>query len=470
MYKEKLLEKQGEKIYNKLVEIEAKKWVLSVKSDIRNSDTFGMLFKDIIRYVPQRRCWYYYDSVRWQMDEDDIVVSELCKILANQLKMYVLNEVPFDEQKQCMDNALRWQNYSYRKKIIDDARTVNTIPLTLFDSNEHLINCQNGTFDLKTCTLNPHNPDDLITKLAPVDIDVSVNNERWDSFILEIMSGDEQKAEYLQKVLGNALFGGNNEECLYILYGATTRNGKGTLVESILNVLGDYATTVRPESLAVSNRGAGSHSEDIARLKGVRFANISEPSKNMKFNASLVKSLTGGDTINARYLHENSFDFKPQMKIYINTNYLPSVNDNTVFKSNRMVVIPFDRHFEPYEQDKTLKSFFATDELKTAIMNWLICGYYMCLSNGLEQPDSVKIAITDYENKNDVIYNFLKNALVRYKEGKTPVMEAHNQYSNWARVNGYDQMSIVEFGRHVSKYEKVANARINGIQLRCIVD
>src|SRR5699024_237746 len=86
--------------------------------------------------------------------------------------------------------------------------------------------------------------------------------------------------------------------------------------------------------------------EDIARLSGVRFANISEPRRGLVLNEAQIKSMTGNDTLNARFLHENSFDFKPQFKLYVNTNYLPAITDMTLFSSGRIVIIPFDRHFE----------------------------------------------------------------------------------------------------------------------------
>ena len=118
-------------------------------------------------------------------------------------------------------------------------------------------------------------------------------------------------------------------------------------------------------------------SEDIARLAGVRFVNIPEPGKGLVLNAAQVKSMTGNDTINARFLHENSFDFKPQFKLYINTNYLPVINDMTIFTSGRIIIVPFERHFEEADQDRTLKDEFSKPEVHSAILNWLLEGYRM---------------------------------------------------------------------------------------------
>lgn len=120
--------------------------------------------------------------------------------------------------------------------------------------------------------------------------------------------------------------------------------------------------------------------------------NISEPGKGLVLNAAQVKSMTGNDTINARFLHENSFDFRPLFKLYTNTNYLPAVNDMTIFTSGRVIIIPFERHFDESEQDKTPKKEFAKPEVQSAILNWLLEGYSLLQKEGLSLPKSVKEA------------------------------------------------------------------------------
>lgn len=261
---------------------------------------------------------------------------------------------------------------------LKDAQSVYPIPMAAFDSNRYLLNCNNGTLDLKAKTFYLHNPDDLLTKICAVDYIPSAHSQRFDAFIDEIMSHDSEKARFLQKSLGYGISGDTRYECLFLLYGELTRNGKGTLMESCLTAVGDYGRTVRPETIAQKqNTNSQAPSEDLARLAGIRFANISESSRGLVLNAAQVKSMTGNDSINARYLHENSFDFKPQFKLYINTNYLPVISDMTLFSSGRVVIIPFDRHFEEWEQDKSLKEEFSKPEVQSAILNWLVDGYYL---------------------------------------------------------------------------------------------
>lgn len=216
----------------------------------------------------------------------------------------------------------------------------------------------------------------------------------------------------LQKLFGYGITGDTRHECMTILYGASTRNGKGTLCESVLKVLGSYGCTARPETIAQKNSTNSSQpSEDIARLAGVRFVNISEPGKGLVLNAAQVKSMTGNDTINARFLHENSFDFQPLFKLYINTNYLPAVNDMTIFTSGRVIIIPFERHFDESEQDKSLKKEFAKPEVQSAILNWLLEGYTLLQKEGLSLPQSVKDATSQYQHDSDKMVLFMEDCM-----------------------------------------------------------
>lgn len=246
-----------------------------------------------------------------------------------------------------------------------------------------------------------------------VDYDPLAKSERFNSFVDEIMSSDKEKTLFLKKFLGYAVTGETKYECMFFLYGETTRNGKGTLMESVLSVMGDCGKAVRPETIAVkSNPNSSQPSEDIARLAGIRFANIAEPRRGLCLNAAQVKSMTGNDTLNARFLHENSFDFKPQFKLYVNTNYLPVISDMTIFSSHRVHIIPFDRHFEEDEQDKTLKHEFLKDEAKKAILNWLVDGFYLLKKEGFKPPKCVKDATLSYARDSDKIAQFAEDELV----------------------------------------------------------
>ena len=274
---------------------------------------FADYFKPIARFDRERGIWYVFDGKVWQPDENALAVAELAKRLADRLYTFALQIKDEDTRNRYIKRVQKLQMRKNRRTMIEDAKSVYPVPHSVFDRNTDLFNCQNGTLNLTTGEFKPHDPADFLTLMSGITYDPDATCDRWTQFISEVMCSDADLAVYLQKALGYALTGDTSLECLFILYGATSRNGKGTTMETFLRIMGDYGKTSNPEMLSTKfgNTNASGPSEEIARLAGVRFVNISEPEKKITFNAALVKRMTGNDTLNARFLHENSFDFKP---------------------------------------------------------------------------------------------------------------------------------------------------------------
>lgn len=423
----------------------------------------GRLFSDIVRgqarYVASRKSWFIYDGTRWTPDEGNMATMEMCKVIGDALTHYAFAIQDENERKQYLKYTLRWMTRNYRKTILDDAASVYSIGMGEFDADVNLLNCKNGTLDLKTMQFRSHNPDDKITKIADVVYDPNARCPRFEQFLIEIMSGDADKSAFLQKALGYALSGDSRYERMFILYGVTTRNGKSTLMESILRVFGDYSLTVAPETIAAKQRNSSGPSEDLARLAGRRLANISEPSRGMRLNAAQVKSMAGNDSINARFLHCNSFDFRPQFKLYINTNYLPSVDDMSLFSSNRVRAIPFDRHFEPQEQDPNLKHLFAEEEAKSAILNWLIAGWQLLQKEGLDSPAAVVEATKEYSRDSNKIALFAEEKLIEDRTGEARTAAVYERYKEWCDVNGCMPENSTNFKKSLQAIGTVVRRR-----------
>ena len=423
-------------------------------NDIGNGRLFADVFKDIARFVPERKQWFIYDGTRWVPDTGALKAMELCKDLADAVMRYALDIHDEHMRKSYIDYCRKWQSRHVRITILCDAQSVYPIPMQEFDRDKDLLNCANGTIDLNSMQFREHNPEDRLTKIIPVEYIPGAKSERFDRFISEIMSGDMQRARFLQKSIGYALGGDTRFECMFFLYGATTRNGKGTLMESILRVMGDYGKSVRAETLAQRhNVNSQAPSEDLARLAGVRLANIAEPSRGMVLNAAQVKNMTGNDTINARFLHENSFDFEPQFKIYVNTNYLPAITDTTMFTSERVLIIPFDKHFEAWEQDKTLKDAFRKPEVQSAILNWLLEGYRLLQTEGFLPPQSVLDATQAYYHDSDKVGQFAEDCLIPDPNAETKTSALYEAYRSWCIQNGCYAENNRNFIAELRKFE-----------------
>ena len=228
----------------------------------------------------------------------------------------------------------------------------------------------------------------------------------------------------------------------------------------MLKVFGSYGCTARPETIAQKNSTNSSQpSEDVARLAGIRFVNIAEPGKSLVLNAALVKNMTGNDTINARFLHENSFDFAPQFKLYINTNYLPVVNDMTVFASGRVIIIPFERYFAESEQDKDLKREFMKPQVQSAILNWLLKGYEQLQKYGLHMPQSVINATGQYEHDSNKTLLFIEDCLQKGADYEERTSEVYNRYKSWCIENGQYTESMKNFKQSLSAVTEVKRKR-----------
>ena len=406
-------------------------------NDRGSADLFATVFMDVSRYNPTKKDWMYYDGTRWVADQEGMRAKRNAKTLADVLVRYSATVfLPDDKRQSYIKYAAGMMNYRSRNVMVTDAKDLNFFENMELDKDDFLLNCKNCVLDLSGDQPKAleHSADLLLSKLCNANYNPAATCTLWDKTVNEIMQGDTEKIKYLQKMSGRFLTGDTSEEEFYIFFGATTRNGKSTITELLLYLLGDYATTISPESLAIkANKDSRTASPDIAKLAGTRFVVASEPPRRMLFDSSLVKTLTGRDTVSARFLHENEFQFKPKFKLILNSNYLPVINDKTVFSSNRVKVIPFERHFAEKEQNKHLKEQLQQEI--DGILNWCIEGLYMYRKEGLEPPEAVRTATHEYSEDSDKTGKFISECLVR-SEHNLAAKDVYEKYSQWCNDCG----------------------------------
>ena len=432
-------------------------------NDIGNGNLFADLYKLRARYVPERSKWAVFDGRIWQFDLGGLAVMQLCKELSDSLMAYALTLTDEKTRQEYMRFLSRWQRRSFRETILKDAASVYPLPFVAFDRDPMLFNCLNGTLNLDNGRFSPHRPEDYLSKLSGVTFDPASRCERWERFIDEVMQGDAGKARFLQKALGYALTGDARHECFFILYGPSSRNGKGTTMETYARLMGDYGKSAKPDTIAQRQTANGSGpSEDIARLIGARFVNVSEPDKKMVLSAALVKTLTGRDTVTARFLHENSIEFRPEFKLFINSNYLPQVTDVTLFSSGRVMVIPFERHFREDEQDRDLKDVLAQPESLSGILNWALAGLRGVIDEGLNPPGAIRLATDEYRERSDKIGRFVAEVLEEHPLGEARTTEVFARYQTWCFANGIHSESSPNFNAQLKSYGRIEKRRPAG--------
>ncbi|MCC8065252.1 MAG: phage/plasmid primase, P4 family [Clostridiales bacterium] len=430
-------------------------------NDVGNGNLFSDLCRGVACYVPVRGKWYFYTGSRWKADTGDSNTREYCKRMTNELLAYAGRLPDGTEKEAYAKYAAKLLSLNSREKILRDANSVAPVDLSEFDSNPYLFNCQNGTIDLKTGEFHAHDPADRITMFASVSYDPSARCERWEQYISGIFDGDAELSVYLQKALGYALTGDTRYECFFILYGPTSRNGKGTLRETLLRLTGDYGKSADPTTVALrKNNDSRNATEDLARLVGVRFVSMSEPDKEMRFDAAKLKTITGGGSIPARNLYENSFEYIPQFKIFLDTNHLPYISDATLFSSDRVKVIPFNKHFEEAERDTRLKAELQKPENLSGILNWCIEGLKLLRAEGWKTPAAVKAAIEKYEDSSDKLKIFIDETLQKTEDGECEARVVHGIYQNWCFDNGCNAEGFSEFTKSLdTKAIKVERKR-----------
>ena len=416
---------------------------------IGNGRMFVDFFRSIILMNDTRGRWYIYDGRVWRPDQHDIKIAEMAKDFRDTLLAFVPRITSEDTRKRFLERVQKLDQRKYRDLMVKDAASdpAVTVDMSAFDRDKFLFNCHNGTINLLTGEFKAHDPADMLTKMTEVDYVPDAVCDRWLSFMDEVMEGDKGRIRYLQKAIGYAMSGDTRLECMFILYGATSRNGKGTTMETILRILGEYGRTAKPDMLSKKGFADSSGpSEDVARLNGARMVNVSEPEKSMQIDASLTKQMTGNNILTARFLRENSFEFKPQFKLFIDTNHLPQISDMTLFESDRIKIIPFNRHFTAEERDIDLKSFFARSENLSGILNWCLEGFRLYMTEGLDMPDSVENATKEYRQQSDRIMMFTSQCVKKEIGQELRAQAVYSRYKDWCAENGF-------------KYENAANFR-----------
>jgi putative DNA primase/helicase len=259
----------------------------------------------------------------------------------------------------------------------------------IWDADPWLLNTPDGVVDLRTGKLRPHSSGDFMTKITTVG--PGGDCPRFKQFMSEIMAGDEEMVAFIQRVLGYCLTGDTREEAIFFFYGGG-QNGKGVLTSTVEWLMADYCKSAGDEVFMESKNDR--HSTEVARLKGARMVLVAEVEDGRRWNESRLKRMTGGDTITARFMRQDDFEFKPEFKPVIAGNHKPQIRNVNVAMRRRINLIPFLVTIPEERRDNTLK-----DRLKDegpGILKWLIDGCLEYQRIGLNPPQSVVAATDEY--------------------------------------------------------------------------
>jgi putative DNA primase/helicase len=406
----------------------------ALESDYGNALRLLFYFGQQVFFHHGQKTWYFWSGKNWQRDTYQSITSRMIESVKRTLTLEIpwlqhLEKDPRNGEIYCPSMKFIGESFN-RSKIsaaLKLAADLLPIPAAL-DSYKYLLNCQNGTIDLRTKKLQEHNQVDYITKLVPVAYEKNAKCPQFLAFLKRAFPKNAKGIRYIQKMFGYALTGDVTEKKLFILWGATGNNGKTLLFNVFRGILGPcFCVQMASESL-VSGRVNAIRS-DIAKLIGNRVVTASETDKKYKFNEALIKLLTGGDAIVARHPHEREIEFTPELKLFIGTNAKPEFTLSDRAMMNRVCIIPFHVSIPPEEQDKQLTQTLI-DEEGEGILAWAVEGARLWAEEGLgDNPfDQDSAAVV---NPVVTIEQFLEKCCLRGQEHSVKsrdLLVAFNQF------------------------------------------
>jgi putative DNA primase/helicase len=436
-------------------------------NDIGLGNLFAECFSGTHRFCVDNQKWYIYDRGIWTVDKGDIQAQGNMQRLLQLLHLYC-SEV--DEDPEVIKNYKNYISKSSSDTILRRALNASknnlVINLTDFDSDPYLLNCNNGVYDMRDQKFRFAKPEDYFTLTVSCNYPTGIGVhkcDRWFSFVDEIMEGDKEKAAFLQRALGYSLLGVNREECMFLAYGRT-RSGKGTLFNTIAKVLGmgtdtGYGGSVNSSLVCESkfkDRDYNAPEPMLADTVGLRYITLSETKKGALLDVNAIKSLTGRDPRKTRQLHCPAFTFTPQFTMWLSTNFLPKVNDDSLFKSDRLWVIEFNKHFEEDDRDYSLKEIFEDKDNQAVILKWLLDGYRAYTEEGLNPPDCVREATARYARLNDRILCFKEDCLEDAPGERVSNGLLYSKYKEWCEdeEREYNPLGSTTFYTELERFYK----------------
>jgi putative DNA primase/helicase len=427
--------------------------------DTGNAARFTDAFGDIVRYSYVRKNWYYYNGKTWVLDQEGKVKSLVDEVLEKmkQEPVYVTDDLDEEEAQKNLRKHIKYSRGSNGKtNMLKESQHLAPIQPEQFDKDKHLLNVQNGYIDLKTGKLNDHDRSKYFSKIATVEYTDKIDYPQWQDFLIDIFDGNTDLINYMQRAVGYSLSGSTEEQVMFILYG-NGRNGKSVFLDIITEMLGSYTTNIQPQTLMVKPM-SGSANSDIARLQGARLVTTTEPNDGMRFDEGLVKQVTGGDTVTARFLYGDEFDYDPEFKLWMATNHKPIIRGTDDGIWRRMVIVPFTVQIPDHKVDKNLR--YKLRREMTAILNWAVEGYQEWRRTGLNEPKIIKDQRQTYRTEMDSVELFIEECCYRKDGEREKSADLYRAYKQWAKENNQYNMNSTKFGKEMSnKFQKI---RSNG--------
>lgn len=430
-------------------------------TDLGNASRFIERHGRTVRYS-RKSGWWVYDSKRW------VQSKELALAKAIETVRSISEEAASEQDEDTSKKLLRWsktsQSASHIQAILplSIANASIQIDTQNFNPDPLQFNCLNGTIDLRTGKLGSHQPEDMITNLANFEFNSDTECPKWEAFIDQIMQSNKVMAQSLQLIAGYAFTGLTSERCIYLLHG-TGMNGKSVFLDTISEILGDYAAVVPASSLTMKLSG-NTIPNDIAMLHDKRLVTASETEANATLAEAMVKSVTGDRKISARFLRHEFFEFSPKFTLFLATNHRPTIKSMEPAIWSRIRNIPFNYKVPKEEEIPDFDEVLL--EERSGIFNWGLKGCLAWLGSGRKMNLAMEIedATDQYRADQDIIQMFIDDCLVAVGNVNTPKARVYARYQKWCDQTGHRALAANKLSQQLHERgfvdERTKNSRV----------
>jgi len=410
-------------------------------TDQGNAERLVAEHGDIIKYCYTLKTWLIWSGKHWKEDNTGEIIR-----LAKQTVRNIYGEA------QCAGNENVRQSIAKHAGRSESERALNAmislakpevpVQASELDDDPMLLAVNNGTLNLATGQLLPYRREDLITRFLRIDYEQNSACPQWFKFLDCTLSGDQETIDYIQRIFGYCLTGDVREQVLFFIYGPGA-NGKSTLVDMLMLLLGKYGVRLPSETIMLRQQNAVPN--DLAMLKGARLAVTSEIQDGARLNEARIKDITGGDVITARKLYGEFFNWVPTHKLIIVGNHKPSIfgTDHAIWR--RIHLLPFDFIIPEEQRDPELKTKLMTE--LPGILSWAARGCLDWQIYGLGVPKRVKQATATYQGENDILGQFIEECCSVSQTEQCASKQLFNKYKQWSLDNGMLPMTKNKLGR-----------------------
>lgn len=418
-------------------------------TDYGNAERLVLRHGADLRYCHPTSEWLLWDGRRWRRDATAEVVRR-AKETVRFIRAEARQVSDSSDTKALMDHQRKSEADARISAMIRLAQSEPGVPVlpNELDADPWALNCLNGTVDLRTGALRPHKREDLLTKLVPIAYDAGARFERWERFLEEATGGDEAVRSFLQRAIGYTATGRTDEEVLFFVHGPAAA-GKSTFMEAIKAALGEYSATADFETF-LARHNVGGPREDVARLAGARMVSSIEVDEGRRLAEGLVKLITGGDTVTARPLYKEAFEFQPSFALWLVANHAPRVRDDDEAMWRRILRVVFDRVIPRERRDSALKAALKDPrQAGPAVLAWVVQGAIEWHRKGLGVPRAIQDATEQYRADMDPLRDFLADCCVLHPAAYVSNRSLRTIYDEWCQGQGVKPLADRQFAERL---------------------